>query len=109
MIKFILCRLQQWTKRKNLDAPCEADAGPTSSISCPHGQLMPEQATGAKRSLVPESLWIFIYEDAIKVKPDDLLGCSAFPLDSKQCIECSEALSEVACMEDSIRSYWLNT
>ncbi|KAJ0100234.1 hypothetical protein Patl1_19749 [Pistacia atlantica] len=96
--------LQQWTKRKNLDAPCEADAGPTTSIRCPHWQLMPEQATGAKRLLVPESLWLFIYEDAKKVKPNDLLGCSAFPLDSKQCNECSEELSEVACMEDSIRA-----
>ncbi|XP_031283351.1 ubiquitin carboxyl-terminal hydrolase 26-like isoform X1 [Pistacia vera] len=96
--------LQQWTKRKNLDAPCEADAGPTTSIRCPHWQLMPEQAPGAKRLLVPESLWLFIYEDAKKVKPNDLLGCSAFPLDSKQCNECSEELSEVACMEDSIRA-----
>ncbi|ESR63291.1 hypothetical protein CICLE_v100073062mg, partial [Citrus x clementina] len=75
--------LQQWTRRKNLDAPSEADGGPTTSIRCPHGQLMPEKAGGAKRLLVPEILWLFIYEDAMKVKPDDLLGCSTFPLDSE--------------------------
>lgn len=96
--------LQQWTKRKNLDAPSEADGGPTTSIRCPHGQLMPEKAGGAKRLLVPEILWLFIYEDAKKVKPDDLLGCSTFPLDSEECPECSDALSEVACIEDSIRA-----
>lgn len=96
--------LQQWTRRKNLDAPSEADGGPTTSIRCPHGQLMPEKAGGAKRLLVPEILWLFIYEDAMKVKPDDLLGCSTFPLDSEECPECSDALSEVACLEDSIRA-----
>ncbi|KAJ4707618.1 Ubiquitin carboxyl-terminal hydrolase 26, partial [Melia azedarach] len=67
--------LQQWTKRKNLDAPSEADGGPTTSIRCPHGQLMPEQAAGAKRLA-----------------------------DSRECPQCSDALSEVACMEDSIRA-----
>lgn len=66
---------------------------------------MPEKAGGAKRLLVPEILWLFIYEDAMKVKPDDLLGCSTFPLDSEECPECSDALSEVACLEDSIRSF----
>ncbi|XVF48123.1 hypothetical protein PTKIN_Ptkin03bG0165600 [Pterospermum kingtungense] len=96
--------LQQWVKRKNLDAPSEADAGPTVSIRCPHGHLMPEQAAGAKRLLVPEKLWLFFYEDAITIKPDDPSGCSTFPSDSEECPECSNALSEVACLEDSIRA-----
>ncbi|XP_015885340.2 ubiquitin carboxyl-terminal hydrolase 26 isoform X2 [Ziziphus jujuba] len=95
--------LQQWLKRKILDAPTEADAGPTASIRCPHGELMPEQAVGAKRLLVPEALWLFLYEDAFAVKPDDDLGCSTFPSDSRQCSLCSDELSEVACMEDSLR------
>ena len=90
-------------KRKNLDAPSEADAGPTMFIRCPHGHLMPEQAAGAKRLLVPEKLWLFFYEDAITIKPDDSSGCSTFPSDSEECPECSNALSEVACLEDSIR------
>ncbi|KAK8486160.1 hypothetical protein V6N11_019983 [Hibiscus sabdariffa] len=95
--------LQQWVKRKNLDAPGEADAGPIMSIRCPHGHLMPEQAAGAKRLLVPEKLWLFFYEDAVTVKPDDPSGCPTFPADSKECPECSNALSEVACLEDSRR------
>ncbi|KAF7830201.1 ubiquitin carboxyl-terminal hydrolase 26-like [Senna tora] len=95
--------LQQWWKRKVLDAPSEADAGPTASISCPHGQLMPEQAAGAKRVLVPESFWLFLYEDAVSVKPDDPFGCPTFPVDSRQCSQCSNELSEVACLEDSLR------
>ena len=102
------CRLQQWTKRKSLDAPSEADSGPTVSVRCPHGQLMPEEAAGAKRVPVPENLWLFIYEDAMKIKPDDdLLGCLTFPIDSRECSECSDELSEVACMEDSISSFEL--
>lgn len=100
---FDICRLQQWLKRKILDAPSEGDAGPTEAITCPHEQLRPDQATGAKRVLVPENLWLFLYEDAIAVKPDDLSGCSAFPSDSKQCSQCSDDLSEEAVKEDSLR------
>ncbi|RXI09976.1 hypothetical protein DVH24_021742 [Malus domestica] len=99
----LAAKLQQWLKRKILDAPAEADAGPTASIRCPHGELMPEHATGAKRLLVPENLWLFLYEDALTVKPDDHLGCFPFPSDSAQCSQCSDELSEVACMEDSLR------
>ncbi|XP_062022879.1 ubiquitin carboxyl-terminal hydrolase 26 [Rosa rugosa] len=95
--------LQQWLKRKILDAPSEADAGPTVSIRCPHGQLLPEQAPGAKRLLIPEILWLFLYQDALTVKPAEDLGCSTFLSDSLQCSECSDELSEVACMEDSLR------
>ncbi|KAJ1420139.1 Ubiquitin-specific peptidase 48 [Sesbania bispinosa] len=95
--------LQQWWKRKVLDAPSEADAGPTAAISCSHGQLMPEQAPGAKRVLIPESFWLFLYEDAVSAKPDDPLGGPTFPSDSKECSQCSNELSEVACFEDSLR------
>ncbi|KAL2336663.1 hypothetical protein Fmac_011109 [Flemingia macrophylla] len=95
--------LQQWWKRKVVDAPSEADAGPTTAISCPHRQLMPEQAVGAKRLLVPEGFWLFLYKDAISLKPDDPLGCLTFPLDSRECSQCSDELSETACMEDSLR------
>lgn len=98
-------RLQQWLKRKILDAPTEADAGPTVSIRCPHGKLMPEEAVGAKRLLVPENLWLFLYGDATTVKPDDPLDCSTFPLDSRQCSQCCDELSEVACMEDYLRLF----
>ncbi|XP_057955457.1 ubiquitin carboxyl-terminal hydrolase 26 isoform X2 [Malania oleifera] len=95
--------LQQWLRRKNVDSPCEVDAGPTASIRCPHGELMPEQAAGARRLLIPESLWLFIYESSNAVKPDDILGCSTFPSDSESCALCSVELTEAACLEDTLR------
>ncbi|KAA8524129.1 hypothetical protein F0562_010440 [Nyssa sinensis] len=99
--------LHQWLRRKNIDSPCEADAGPTASIRCSHGELVPEQATGARRLLVPESLWLFFYETANAVKPDDPLGCSTFPSDSEPCALCSMELTEVACSDNNLREFKL--
>lgn len=99
--------LSQWVRRRNIGSPCEADTGPTAAIRCPHGALMPEQASGAKRALVPENLWLFIYKLANEVKPDDMVGCSVFPSDSEICPECSVELSEVTCLEDSRRDFKL--
>ncbi|KAI3916826.1 hypothetical protein MKW98_001407 [Papaver atlanticum] len=96
--------LQQWSRRKNVDFPGEADIGPTASIRCPHGELMPEQVAGAKRVLVPEDLWLFLYEDSNKVKPGDVLGCSTFPSEAESCAICSVELNEVACFEDTLRA-----
>lgn len=104
---WFIFRLVHWLRRKNADCPSDADAGPTSSLRCPHGDLLPEQAAGAKRVVVPESLWLFFYETACSVNPDDLLGCFAFPSDSVPCEICSRDLSEVACLEGSIRYFWL--
>ncbi|GFZ15538.1 ubiquitin-specific protease 26 [Actinidia rufa] len=59
--------LQHWIRRKNIDSPCEADAEPTASIRCPHGDLKPEQATGAKRVLVPEN-WGGTEEEGISTE-----------------------------------------
>lgn len=95
--------MQQWLKRKVGDAPSEADAGPTTSICCPHGQLRPDQAVGAKRLLVPEGFWFFLYKDAITVKTDDPLGCRAFPVGSSECLQCRDEISKEACFEDSMR------
>nr|XP_017229766.1 PREDICTED: ubiquitin carboxyl-terminal hydrolase 26 isoform X2 [Daucus carota subsp. sativus] len=99
--------LQQWLRRKTLDAPCEADSGPTASIRCPHGELLPEKAAGARRLLIPETLWLFIVESANTVKPNDLEGCSVFLLESEPCGICSTNLSEEACEEDSMREFKL--
>lgn len=99
--------LQQWLRRKNMDTPCEADAGPTASIRCPHGELLPEQAFGARRLLVPETLWLFICETASAVKPDDTMGRSIFLSDSEPCAQCSVELTEVAFLEDNIRDFKL--
>lgn len=94
--------LVQWLRRKNADSPCSADAGPTESLRCPHGDLLPEQAAKAKRVSVPENLWLFFFESASKVKPGDLV--LAFPSDSRPCEPCSAELSEVACLEDSLKA-----
>lgn len=99
--------MQQWWKRKVLDAPSEADAGLTAAISCPHGLLMPEQAPGAKRVLIPETFWLFLYGDAISVKPDDPIGGPALPSDSLECSQCTVELSQAACLEDSLRLFHL--
>nr|XP_043628066.1 ubiquitin carboxyl-terminal hydrolase 26 [Erigeron canadensis]XP_043628067.1 ubiquitin carboxyl-terminal hydrolase 26 [Erigeron canadensis] len=99
--------LSQWVRRRNVDLPSEADTGPTASIRCQHGALMPEQAAGAKRVLVSEDLWLFIYKSANEVKPDDMIGCSVFPSDSETCPQCSDELSEVTCLEDSRRDFKL--
>ncbi|XP_047975404.1 ubiquitin carboxyl-terminal hydrolase 26 [Salvia hispanica] len=95
--------LQQWHRRKNIDLPCDADSGPTASIRCIHGELLPEDAPGAKRLLVPKSLWDFIHQTAITVKPDDHVGCSSFPSDSEQCALCSVAFKEAAFSEGNLR------
>lgn len=96
-------RLLQWLRRKNVDFPCEADAGPTAALTCVHGNLLPEQATGAKRILVPDALWNFFYESASKVKPEDKLCSLAFPSDSEPCEICNREMTEVANFEDSLR------
>uniref|UniRef100_A0A1D1YFM5 Ubiquitin carboxyl-terminal hydrolase 26 n=1 Tax=Anthurium amnicola TaxID=1678845 RepID=A0A1D1YFM5_9ARAE len=95
--------LVQWLRRKNVDSPCDADAGPTASLRCPHGGLLPEQFPGAKRVQVPESLWLFLFESANVVKPDDPLGSLTFCSDSQPCEDCCRELSESACVEGSLR------
>ncbi|GKB39650.1 ubiquitin carboxyl-terminal hydrolase 26 [Tanacetum coccineum] len=97
--------LSQWVRRRNIDSPSEADTGPTAAIRCPHGALLPEHAAGAKRTLVPENLWLFIYKSANEVKPDDMIGCTVFPSDSDICPQCHDELSEVTCQEDSLRDF----
>ncbi|XP_051140687.1 ubiquitin carboxyl-terminal hydrolase 26 isoform X2 [Andrographis paniculata] len=99
--------LQQWLRRKNIDLPSDADSGPTASIRCPHGELMPELAPGAKRVRVPENLWEFIHQTAMNVKPNDSVGCSSFSSDSEPCSICSVELTEAASSEDNLREFKL--
>lgn len=66
---------------------------------------MPEKAAGARRLLIPESLWLFILESANIVKPNDSEGCSVFLLESEPCSLCSTLLTEEACEEDTIRLF----
>ncbi|KAJ4773009.1 Ubiquitin carboxyl-terminal hydrolase 26 [Rhynchospora pubera] len=95
--------LTHWLRRKNTEKPSENELGPTSSLRCPHGTLLPEVASGAKRVSVPEDLWLFLYETHCNSKADmdDIL---TFPTDSQPCEICSRELSEVACVEGNLRA-----
>ncbi|MCL7043232.1 hypothetical protein MKW94_017363 [Papaver nudicaule] len=97
--------LQQWSRRRNVDFPSEADIGPTASIRCPHGELIPEQAAGTKRVLVPEDLWLFLYEDSIKMKPEDALVCTTFLSEAETCAVCHAKANEVASSEETQRAF----
>lgn len=96
--------LLQWLRRKSAETLCDADAGPTAALTCAHGKLILEQASGAKRVLVPEVLWNFFYECASKVKPGEKLASVAFPSDTEACEICSREMTEVANFEDSLRA-----
>jgi ubiquitin carboxyl-terminal hydrolase 48 len=92
--------LTQWLRRKNVDIPSDADSGPTIALTCTHGNLLPEHASGAKRVTVPEDLWLFLYETS-GMKIDDIV---TFPSDSQPCGICSQQLSVVASVEDNLRA-----
>lgn len=96
-------RLGHWLHRKKADNPCDADPGPTASLRCSHGNLLPEEAPGAKRVHVPESLWLFLLESANAVKRDDLPGCQVFHSDSQPCEICYKELLEAASHAGSLR------
>ena len=54
-----------------MDAPCDGDVCPTTSLRFPHGGLVLEQETGAKRQLIPENIWIYFPENALHVEPNN--------------------------------------
>ncbi|TVU48110.1 hypothetical protein EJB05_07733 [Eragrostis curvula] len=93
--------LTQWLRRKKGDVPCDADNGPTSALICCHGNLLPENAPGAKRVSVPESLWLFLYETISAMNADEVV---TFPSDSQPCEICNVELSEVASHEGNLRA-----
>ncbi|KAJ3692558.1 hypothetical protein LUZ60_011653 [Juncus effusus] len=95
--------LSHWMRRKNSDR-CESDAGPTRSLTCPHGSLLPELAPGAKRVSVPENLWLFLYESCSNGKREADDDVATFPADLAPCEVCSVELNEVACVEDNLRA-----
>lgn len=96
--------LLQWLRRKNADFPSDNDAGPTASLRCSHGNLLPEQAHAAKRVLVSERLWLFFLEFSASSESDGSLGFSTFSSESEPCETCSKELKNVACLEDDLRA-----
>ena len=99
----LLFRLMECLRWKIVDAPCDGDASQTTSLRCPHGGLVPEQETGAKRQLIPENIWIYFPENALHVEPNNPLGYIPFPSDSKTCAVCEKELTQVANRQDHLR------
>ncbi|KAF8644170.1 hypothetical protein HU200_066546 [Digitaria exilis] len=93
--------LTHWLRRKNADITSDADNGPTSALRCCHGDLLPEHAPGAKRVAVPESLWLFLYQNINEKKADDIM---TFPSDCRSCEICNQELSDVASVEGNLRA-----
>lgn len=96
-------RLMQWARRKTAGAPSESDASPTAAIRCPHGGLLPEQAPGAKRQLIPERAWEYFYQNAVQVEGADPRGHSPFPEDCESCMICQTEFKEVASKQEGLR------
>ncbi|KAL2643343.1 hypothetical protein R1flu_010930 [Riccia fluitans] len=96
--------LTQWSRRKAADAPSEADAGPTAGLRCPHGGLLPEQATGAKRQLIPELAWEYFHHNAVQVEGADPVGHAPFPEDTDTCRICQSELESAASKREGLRT-----
>ncbi|KAH9305405.1 hypothetical protein KI387_009809, partial [Taxus chinensis] len=96
--------LMQWLRRKIVDAPCDGDAGPTTSLRCPHGNMLPEEAPGAKRLLVPEKIWFYFLQNAREVDPNNPEGYTSFHSNSEACVVCELELSKAASLQNHLRA-----
>lgn len=97
------CRLLQWVRRKATDAPSVADGGPTAALQCPHGGLLPEQAAGAKRQLVPERVWAYFLHNAEQVEGAHLEGHQSFRGDVETCQQCQTEINKAASKKEGLR------
>jgi hypothetical protein len=97
------CRLLQWVRRKATDAPSVADGGPTAALHCPHGGLLPEQAAGAKRQLVPERVWAYFLHNAEQVEGAHLEGHQSFRGDVETCQQCQTEINKAASKKEGLR------
>lgn len=103
MHRSLLIRFQQWQKRKPADAPTEADSCPTAALRCQHGQLLPEDAPGAKRQLVPLKLWQYFRDTAGLLEGADPAGYQAFEDDTLHCAICQVQFKLVASKQEGLR------
>lgn len=90
-------------RRKVADAPSDADAGPTAPLQCPHGGLLPEQAPGAKRQLVPEIVWEYLVHNAERVETSGSKGHRSFKGDQSTCKQCEVELNKAATKREGLR------
>ncbi|CAM6105180.1 unnamed protein product [Calypogeia fissa] len=96
--------LMQWARRKATGAPSEADASPTAALRCVHGGLLPEQAPGAKRQLIPERAWEYFYQNAVQVEGLDPKGHLPFREDYEPCMICQSEFEKVASKREGLRA-----
>ncbi|KAJ7528558.1 hypothetical protein O6H91_15G008100 [Diphasiastrum complanatum] len=96
--------LSQWMRRKSSDVPSEADAGPTAALSCPHGGLLPEEAPGAKRQIVPESIWLYFLEISLRVQVHESTGNIPFDVTSAVCEVCQSEMTQVISKKEGLRA-----
>ncbi|KAH9545308.1 hypothetical protein CY35_12G041600 [Sphagnum magellanicum] len=96
--------LLQWVRRKATDAPSVADGGPTAALQCPHGGLLPEQAAGAKRQLVPERVWAYFLHNAEQVEGAHLEGHQSFRGDVETCQQCQTEINKAASKKEGLRA-----
>lgn len=85
------------------DAPSDADAGPTAALRCPHGGLLPEQAAGAKRQLVPEPVWDYFVQNAEQVETAEAWGHEPFRGDQSTCTQCQVEINKTASKKEGLR------
>lgn len=96
--------LQNWLRRKSSDAPIDADAFPTAAITCPHDDLLPDNAPGAKRQPVPEEIWNYFLQIAAQVKDNSSNGCLSFTLDTPTCSFCEAEMMQAATQQQDLRA-----
>lgn len=87
-------RLAQWQRRRLVDAPSDADKGPTAALLCKHEMLKPEFAPGAKRQLVSGEFWEYVREVAEEVAGPDDRGHWEMTVATDECPTCSVELGE---------------
>jgi ubiquitin carboxyl-terminal hydrolase 48 len=93
----------QWARRKASGAPSEADGNPTAALRCQHGGLLPEQAPGAKRQLIPERVWDYFHDNAGRVEGADSSGYSPFREDVETCTVCRSEIEKTTSNRESLR------
>lgn len=96
--------INMWIRRKNAESVSSSDSGPTSSILCPHGGLLPEQASGAKRQLVDGYIWAYFKRTAEEVDGSDPQDRKEFCNGTDECPVCEVDLMSEASKQEGLKA-----
>ncbi|XP_024527691.1 ubiquitin carboxyl-terminal hydrolase 26 [Selaginella moellendorffii] len=97
--------LVQWMRKKAaLDTLGDGDLNPTSAITCRHNALLPDDAAGAKRQVVPEVLWSYFYQNAVLVGGEEQRGHKPFPVNTENCKICEAEHSHTLSRQNDLRA-----